>query len=228
MRDKLLANDYVNWDKTIPFLEKAVGETLTMVSETLLVGGLLGLLLGIALWSFRKGSILQNTVLYQILNFIINFIRPIPFIIFLTAVQPMTIAVVGTSIGTTAATFPMIIFCTVATARLVEQALITVPSGVIEAATAMGASKLRIIFDILIRETLAPLILSYAFLFVAVIDMSAMAGTIGGGGLGDYAIVYGYQKFNMTITWVCVGIIIVIVQIAQLLANFLAKKVLSR
>ncbi len=147
--------------------------------------------------------------MYQILNFIINFIRPIPFIIFLTAVQPITIAVVGTSIGTTAATFPMIVFCTVA--------------------TAMGASKLRIILDVLLAETLAPLILSYAFLFVAVIvDMSAMARTIGGGGLGNYVIVYGYQKFNITITWICVGIIIVIVQIVQLLANFFAKKVLSR
>jgi D-methionine transport system permease protein len=99
---------------------------------------------------------------------------------------------------------------------------------VIEVATAMGASKLRIILDVLLVETLAPLILSYAFLFVAVIDMSAMAGTIGGGGLGNYAIVYGYQKFNITITWICVGIIIVIVQIVQLLANFFAKKVLSR
>jgi D-methionine transport system permease protein len=146
----------------------------------------------------------------------------------MTMIQPATIAVVGSSIGTQAAVFPMTIFCIVATARLVEQALITVDAGVIEAAVAMGASNIRIVFDILIKEALAPLILSYAFLFVGIIDMSAMAGAIGGGGLGDFALVYGYQKFNTTITAVCVAIIVVIVQIVQQLANVLAKRVLKR
>lgn len=130
--------------------------------------------------------------------------RPIPFIIFLAAMQPLTIVVVGTSIGTVAAIFPMVVMCTFATSRLVEQNLVPVDPGVIEAARSMGAGKLTIIRTVLIPEALAPLILAYAFLFIGVLDMSAMAGYIGGGGLGNFAIAYGYQKFDQTVTWTAV------------------------
>lgn len=170
----------------------------------------------------------ENAAVYRVLDIVVNIVRPIPFIIFLAAMQPLTIKVVGTSIGTMAAVFPMVVMCTFATSRLVEQNLVPVDSGVIEAARSMGASKITIIRTVLIPEALAPLILAYAFLFIAVLDMSAMAGYIGGGGLGNFAIAYGYQKFDPTVTWTAVVIMIVLVQVVQGIANAFAKRLLKR
>lgn len=212
-----------DWTVLRPLLITSIGQTLEMVLATLVIGGFLGLVLGILLYGTRPGNLFENTAVYRILSFIVNIIRPIPFIIFLAAMQPLTIKVVGTSIGTTAAIFPMIIMCTVATSRLVEQNLLPVDPGVIEAARAMGASKFTIIRTVLIPEALSPLILAYAFLFVSLLDMSAMAGYIGGGGLGNFAIAYGYQKFDPTVTWTAVIIMIVLVQAVQALANAIVK-----
>lgn len=209
-------------------LGTAVAETLEMVFLTLLIGGILGLILGVVLWGTRPGNLFGNAVVYKVLDVIINLIRPIPFIIFLAAMQPVTIAVIGTSIGTAAAMFPMIIMCTVASSRLVEQNLVSTDPGVIEAARSMGVSKFGIITTVLIPESLAPLILAYAFLFISVLDMSAMAGYIGGGGIGNFAIAYGYQKFNPYVTWVAVIIMIILVQIVQGIANAFAKRLLRR
>ncbi|KFJ07515.1 methionine ABC transporter permease [Bifidobacterium tsurumiense] len=217
-----------NWEVLKPILFQSIGQTLQMVLVTLVVGGFLGLILGVVLYGTRPGNLLENAVVYRILDTLVNIIRPIPFIIFLAAMQPLTIAVVGTSIGTTAAMFPMIIMCTVATSRLVEQNLVPVDAGIIEAARAMGASRLTIIRTVLIPEALAPLILAYAFLFIGVLDMSAMAGYIGGGGLGNFAIAYGYQKFDSVVTWTAVIIMIILVQVVQGIANALAKRILKR
>lgn len=211
-----------DWTVLGPLLAESVGQTLRMVATTMLTGGVLGLILGIILYGTRPGNLFANAVIYRILDVLINIIRPVPFIIFLAAMQPVTIAVTGTSIGTTAAIFPMSVMCTVATARLVEQNLVPAEPGMIEAARAMGASKLTIIRTVLIPEALGPLILAYAFLFVGVLDMSAMAGYIGGGGLGNFAIAYGYQKFDPVVTWAAVAIMIVLVQVVQALANMIA------
>lgn len=217
-----------DWSVLRPLLFESIGQTLTMVSVTLIIGGFLGLILGVILYGTRPGNLFENSVVYHILDTLVNIIRPIPFIIFLAAMQPVTIAVIGTSIGTAAAIFPMIVMCTFATARLVEQNLVPVDAGMIEAARSMGASKLTIVRTVLIPEALAPLILAYAFLFVGVLDMSAMAGYIGGGGLGNFAIAYGYQKFDQTVTWTAVIIMIVLVQLVQGLANAIAKHLLKR
>ncbi|MDR1862066.1 MAG: ABC transporter permease subunit [Candidatus Ancillula sp.] len=217
------------WQKSlIPKLIQAFGETLYMVSTTILIGGILGLVLGLALYTTRRGNLFENVVVYQVLNVVVNIIRPIPFIIFLTAVRPLTISVVGTSIGTVAAGFPMIIFCTVATSRIVEQNLVSADPGIIEAARSMGASRLRIIAQILIPECLAPLILGYAFIFVAVVDMSAMAGTVAGGGLGDFALQYGYREMDDSVTLVAIVVIIILVQLVQQVANIVAKRLLKK
>ncbi|MDY5367820.1 methionine ABC transporter permease [Bifidobacterium sp.] len=217
-----------DWTVLKPLLLQSVAQTLEMVLVTLLIGGFLGLVLGVILYGTRPGNLFENSVVYHILDVIVNIIRPIPFIIFLAAMQPLTIKVVGTSIGTAAAIFPMVVMCTFATSRLVEQNLVPVDPGVIEAARAMGASKFTIIRTVLIPEALGPLILAYAFLFIGVLDMSAMAGYIGGGGLGNFAIAYGYQKFDQTVTWSAVVIMIVLVQVVQAIANALAKHVLKR
>lgn len=217
-----------DWSVLTPILLESIRETLVIVSVTVGVGGLLGLILGILLYATRKGNLLENTVVFTVLNIAVNIVRPIPFIIFITAVGPLTLTFVGTTIGNQAVIFAMSIMATFVTARIVEQNLVATDPGVIEAARAMGASRLRIITTVLVPEALAPLILGYTFLLIGIVDMSALAGYVGGGGLGNFAIVYGYQRFNWEVTLVTVLIIVALVQLAQLLGNWLARKALHR
>ena len=207
-------------DKLIP----ALGDTLYMVSLTMLVAGALGMIFGLLLYTTRQGNILANRFVNILLNVVVNVVRPIPFIILLAALGPLTQMVVGVN----AAIFAMVFGATFAIARIVEQNMVSIDPGVIEAARAMGASKMRILFTVMIPEALGPLILGYTFLVIGVVDMSAMAGYIGGGGLGKVALVDGYQRFNEVITWSVVAVIIVLVQLIQLVGNMLARKVMRR
>lgn len=211
-----------------PELWQALGETLQMVIAALGIGGFCGLVLGIALYVTRKGNLLPNRFVYAVLNVLVNIIRPIPFIIFITAIRPVTLALTGASFGVEAAIPALAIMATFATSRIVEQNLVALDPGVVEAARAMGASPLRIIVTVIVPETLGPLILGFTFLFVGITDMTAVAGAIGAGGLGNFALVYGYQRFNDVATWTAVVVIIVMVQLAQFLGNWLARKVLRR
>ncbi|QNE33876.1 methionine ABC transporter permease [Leifsonia shinshuensis] len=217
-----------DWSTLWPVYLTSIGQTLWMVVATLVLGGVLGLALGVLLYTTRPGGLLENRVLSAVLNVLVNFVRPIPFIIFMTAVAPLTQAVLGTFLGTPAAIFPMTIAATFAISRIVEQNLVTIDPGVIEAARAMGSSPWRIISTLLIPEALGPLILGYTFVFVAIVDLSAVAGSLGGGGLGDFAISYGYQRYNWVVTWVAVLTIVVLVQVAQFVGNRLARKALRR
>lgn len=217
-----------DWSVLSPILLEAIRETLYMVSITVGVGGVLGLIMGVLLYATRKGNLLENMAVFTVLNIAVNIVRPIPFIIFITAVGPLTLATIGTTIGNEAVIFAMSIMAAFVTARIVEQNLVATDPGVIEAARAMGASRVRIILTVLIPEALAPLILGYTFLLIGIVDMSALAGYVGGGGLGNFAIVYGYQRFNWEVTLVTVLVIIAIVQLAQVLGNWLAKKALHR
>jgi D-methionine transport system permease protein len=220
----------VNADWTLlgPVLVQALGETLWAVSITMVLGGIFGFVIGTMLYTTRRGNILANAAVYNVLNVLINIVRPIPFIVFIAFIQPVTLGLIGTSIGVPAIIVPMTIAASFAIGRIVEQNLVTIDPGVIEAARAMGASPLRIISTILVPEALGPLILGYTFIFVGVVDMSALAGLIGGGGLGNFAILYGYQRFNYGVTLVAVVVIIVIVQLGQFLGNWLARKALRR
>jgi D-methionine transport system permease protein len=211
-----------------PQLWKATYETLYIVGLSLLFGGIGGLLLGLGLYTTRSGSILGNRAVFGILNILVNIFRPIPFIIFLAAAQPLARAVTGTGIGNSAIIFTLSLAATFGISRIVEQNLLTVQPGVIEAARSIGAGRLRIILTILIPEALGPLILGYTFIFVALVDMSAVAGYVGGGGLGNFAIQYGYRQFNPVVTWAAVIVIILLVQALQLLGNVLARKALRR
>lgn len=217
-----------NWDSLAPMLSQSFGETLYMVCIAMAVGGLAGLVIGVLLYTTREGGVLQNRVLYTVLNVLINFVRPIPFIILVTFIGPLTKAAIGSTIGTEAAVFVMSIAATFAIARLVEQNLMSIDPGVIEAARSMGASPWRTIRTVIIPEALGPLVLGYTFAFIAVVDMSAMAGYIGGGGLGNFAITYGYQAFDWNVTVVATIVIILIVQFAQLFGNWLSKKIMRR
>ena len=225
MNETILAAD---WDRLGPTFLDAIGDTLVMVSLTMVLGGIGGLLIGLLLYTSRAGGILQSKPIYWVLNILVNFIRPIPFIIMIAMFAPLTLQVVGTTIGRSAAIFIMCIAAAFAVARIVEQNLVAIDPGVIEAARAMGASPWRIIRTVIIPEALGPLVLGYTFIFIAVVDMSAMAGYIGGGGLGDFAIVYGYRAYDLEVTYAAVIVIVIIVQIAQLLGNWLSRKIMRR
>jgi D-methionine transport system permease protein len=206
----------------------ASAETLYMVALTLLFGGVAGLVIGIGLYTSRPGSLLSNRVMFNVLNVVINFFRPIPFIIFIAAVQPLSRLVIGTGIGNNALIFALSLAASFAIARIVEQNLLTVSPGVIEAAKSMGAGPVRILRTVVIPEALGPLILGYTFVLVAIVDMTAVAGFIGGGGLGNFALVYGYRQFEPAVTWAAVLLIVVFVQAVQFLGNWLARRVLRR
>lgn len=212
----------------LPELWKAAGETLYIVGFTLLFGGIGGLLVGLGLYLSRAGSILANRAVFGVLNVLVNTIRPIPFIIFLAAAQPLARLVVGSGIGNNAIIFTIALAASFAMGRIVEQNLLTVSPGVIEAARSVGAGPARIVFTVLLPEALGPLILGYTFIFVALVDMSAVAGYIGGGGLGAFALLYGYRQFDPVVTWAAVLLIILFVQAVQFLGNWLARKAFRR
>jgi D-methionine transport system permease protein len=211
-----------------PVLWEAVAQTFQLVGFTLVIGGAIGLGLGALLYATRPTNLLANTVVYNLLNVAVNVVRPIPFIIFITAMAPLTKEVMGTRIGTEAAIFPMTVMAVFVIGRVVEQNLVAVDPGVVEAARAMGTSRLRTLMTVVIPEGLAPLVLGYTFIFVAIVDMSAMAGYVGGGGLGDFAQQYGYQQFNWKLTVVVIAMLIVLVQLGQWLGNWLARRALHR
>ncbi|WOV84413.1 ABC transporter permease [Sporosarcina jeotgali] len=218
----------VDWTTFWPRIIESTGETVLMVIATLVFGSILGISIGLLLYVTRKGNILEKQWVFQTLNILINIIRPIPFIIFLVALSPVTRAVVGSTIGTWAAIFPMTIAASFGIARIVENNLVGIEPGVVEAAKAMGASPLQIIFTVLIREALGPLILGLTFVTISLIDFSAMAGTVGGGGLGHVAMTYGYQRFDGSVMLVTVVILIILVQVAQWIGNTFSRKVMRR
>lgn len=218
----------MDWSVLGPQLLSATGETLYMVAVTLVLAGTIGLFVGVGLYVTRRGNILENSVVFTALNLLVNFVRPIPFIILLAALGQATETVVGTRLGPNAAIFAMTIGATFAVARIVEQNLMSVDPGVVEAARSMGVSRFRIITTVILPEALGPLVLGYTFLVIGITDMSAMAGAIGAGGLGDFALRLGYQRFNDEVTWAAVIVIIILVQLVQFFGNWLARKILRR
>lgn len=223
----MIAQD-TNLPELWPLIGTATWETFYMVAITVAIGGFLGLVVGLALYATRAGGLFANRVAFTVLNVVVNFFRPIPFVIFIAAVQPFARLVVGIGIGNRAIIFAMTLAAMFGIARIVEQNLVTVEPGVIEAARSMGASRLRILATVVVPEALGPLILGYTFAFVAIVDMSAIAGVIGAGGLGAFAQQYGYRQFDTVVTWTVVLIIVAFVQVGQFLGNTLARKVLRR
>ncbi|MFJ2620400.1 methionine ABC transporter permease [Glutamicibacter sp. NPDC087344] len=217
-----------DWSLLWPKIFTALLQTLQMVSIAMILASIFGLLLGLVLYSTRPGHILANRFVFVVLNALINIIRPIPFIIFIVAIGPLTRAVIGTTIGTEAAIFALTIVASLSIARIVENNLVAVDPGVIEAGRAMGARPLRILFTIVVPEGLGALILGLTYMMVALIDATAVAGIVGGGGLGDLAMVYGYQRFDSTVMLVIIIFLIALVQLAQFGGNALSRKILRR
>ncbi len=209
------------------FADAAV-QTLYMVAITLLAGGLGGLLLGLLLYTTRPGGIAPSRPVHVGVNLLVNFFRPIPFVIFIAAVQPAARVVVGIGIGNRALIFALSLAAAFGISRIVEQNLVSVDPGVLEASRAMGAGRLRTVLTVLLPEALGPLILGYTFALVAIVDMTAIAGVVGGGGLGAFALNYGYRQFEPVVTWAAVLVIIAFVQLFQFAGNRLARAAMRR
>lgn len=209
-------------------LWQATLETLYMVAVAVIIAQLLGLPLGVLLETTDKGKILENPLINRMLSLIVNVGRSIPFIVLMVAIIPFTRMVAGTSIGTSAAIVPLTVAAIPFVARLVEQALKEVDQGVVEAAEAMGASPWEIIWKVLIPEALPSLVLGFTLTGVSLIGYSAMAGAIGGGGLGDLAIRFGYQRFRGDIMLQTVIILVVLVQFMQMIGDWGARKLNKR
>ena len=195
-----------------------------MVVASTLLASLIGIPLGIILTVTRANHILPNAAVNSVLGVIVNATRSTPFIILMVAIIPLTRMLVGSSIGTTAAIVPLTISAAPFIARVIESSLLEIDHGVIEAAQSMGASPLQIIYKVLLPEALHSIVLGITLAVIALIGYSAMAGVLGGGGLGDLAIRYGYQRFQPDVMIVTVVILIAMVQIIQYLGDTLSKK----
>ncbi|MHC5217005.1 methionine ABC transporter permease [Enterococcus sp. LJL128] len=199
-------------------------ETLYMVFWTALGAGIFGILLGVVLVTTAPGGIFANTAIYSILDKIINLCRSIPFIIMLALIQPITRFLTGTTIGTTAALVPLIVGVTPFFARQIENALLEVNQGIIEAAEAMGTSPIGIVFRVYLIEGLPSIIRVSAVTVINLIGLTAMAGAIGAGGLGNLAITRGYNRFQTDVTIAATVIILLFVFLSQFISNVLIKK----
>lgn len=212
------------FQSTSSLLANATLETLYMVVVSGIIATLAGLPLGVILYVTRKDNILEQPAIYQFLAAIVNITRSIPFVILMIAVIPFTRLIVGSSIGTNAAIVPLSLAAMPFIARIVENALLEVNKGLIEAAIAMGANYTQIIRKVLIPESLPGIINGITLTIVNLIGYSAMAGAIGGGGLGDLAIRYGYQRFDVSMMLMTIIIMIILVQVIQFGGDSVAKK----
>lgn len=208
----------------IPILWEATLQTIYMVAVSGLIGTVLGLPLGVFLATSKRGELLSAPVTNSVLGLVVNALRSIPFIILVVAIIPFTRMIAGTSIGTTAAIVPLTLAAAPFIARIVETAIREVEGGLIEAARAMGATPGQIISKVLLPEALPGIVLGLTLAMVSLIGYSAMVGAVGGEGLGDLGIRYGYQRFMPDVMLAVVVILIVLVQGVQSLGEWIARR----
>ena len=220
-------NTVVTWwtenTRLIELLIDSLGETIVMVFTSGFIGFAVGIPLGVLLHLSKKNGLLENAGFNKILGIVVNIGRSIPFIILLVALIPVTRFIVGSSIGTAAAIVPLTIGAIPFIARLVEGALLEVPAGLVEAAQAMGAKPIQIIHKVLLPEALPGIINSATITLVTLVSYSAMAGTVGGGGLGDVGIRYGYQRFDGTVMVITIVVLVILVQLIQSIGDYLVR-----
>ncbi|MFJ2987665.1 methionine ABC transporter permease [Collimonas sp. NPDC087041] len=212
----------------LPEIRTAVGETFLMLGIAVTAALALGGPLGILLFLSGKGQSLAHPLLFSVLDWLVSTVRSFPFIILLVALVPITRFLAGTSIGPLAAAVPLSFAAIPYFARLVEQCLREVPRGVIEAAHAMGASELQIIFRVLLVEARSGLVQALTVLAISFLSYSAMAGVVGGGGIGDLTIRYGYYRFQTDVMIATVALLVVLVQIIQITGNKISRLIDKR
>ncbi|MFY7870568.1 MAG: methionine ABC transporter permease [Exiguobacterium sp.] len=202
---------------------QSIAETFMMVGVSILAAILVGMPLGTWLYLSRKGQLLENQIVFSVLNLVVNIVRSFPFLLLVVFLIPFTRLIIGTAIGTAAATVPLSIIAIAHYARLVEQSLIDVPRGVIEAALSMGASVKDIIFKFLYVEARSGLVLGLTTSIISFISYSTIMGVVGGGGIGDFAIRYGYQQFQTELMLYMILIMLVFVQLIQFTGTTVAR-----
>lgn len=202
---------------------QAIGETFVMVGVSILAAVLIGLPVGTLLFLCRKGNLLENRFLFSTFNLLVNTIRSFPFLLLVVFLIPFTRFIIGTAIGTIAATVPLSIIAIAHYARLVEQSLLDVPKGVIEAAISMGASVNEVIFKFVYVEARSGLVLGLTTSIISFISYSTIMGVVGGGGIGDFAIRYGYQQFKTELMIYVIIIMVILVQIIQFIGTNLSR-----
>ncbi|MER5995643.1 methionine ABC transporter permease [Streptomyces viridosporus] len=213
----------MTWSQMQPLLEQACTETLVMVGWSTLIAVVAGLPIGVLLVLTDKGGLLQNTVVNKVIGQVVNIGRSMPFIILMVALMSFTRWVTGTTIGSAAAIVPLAIGGIPFFARLVETAVREVDHGLVEAVQSMGGSTWTIVRKVLVPEALPSLIASTTTTIIALIGYSAMAGTVGGGGLGDLAVRYGYQRFETGLMWVTVAVLAVAISLIQFAGDYAAR-----
>lgn len=194
---------------------QAIGETFIMVGVSILAAILIGLPVGTLLYLCRRGQAFENQVVFSVVNLFVNVVRSFPFLLLVVFLIPFTRLLIGTAIGTAAATVPLSIIAIAHYSRLVEQALLDVPKGVMEAAISMGASLKELIFKFLYVEARSGLVLGLTTSIISFISYSTIMGVVGGGGIGDFAIRYGYQQFKTDLMIYMIVIMIILVQLIQ-------------
>lgn len=212
----------------LPEIAEAIGQTFLMVGIAVSAAVLLGGPLGILLFLTAQGQSLENVWLFRVLDWVVNTVRSFPFIILLVALVPLTRVLAGTSIGPVAAAIPLSFAAIPYFARLVEQSLREVPRGAIEAAHAMGATELQIVLRVLLLEARSGLVLALTVLAISFLSYSAVAGVVGGGGIGDLAIRFGYYRFQTDVMIATVALLVVLVQILQFAGNRVAQRLNKR
>lgn len=213
-----------NLEKLGGELIKCLGETLKMVFVSGTISFFLGLFFGVLLIVTKKGGILQNVVVYRILDKAIDVIRSIPFLILMVLLIPISRAIVGTGSGVTGSYVALIAGTVPFFSRQIESVLADLDEGLIEASESMGFSPVEIIFSIYLKESIPGITRVTMITFVSLIGLTAMAGAIGAGGLGDFAIRYGYQMHYTDMSWVTVIVILIIISIIQFIGNFIIRK----
>lgn len=207
---------------------QSIGETIAMVSVSILAAIFIGLPVGTLLFFCRKGHLLENPWAFSILNLLVNIIRSFPFLLLVVFLIPFTRLIIGTAIGTAAATVPLAIIAIAHYSRLVEQSLLDVPKGVIEAAVSMGASVKDVMFKFLYVEARSGLVLGLTTSIISFISYSTIMGVVGGGGIGDFAIRYGYQQFKTELMIYMIIIMVILVQVIQFIGMSLARMIDKR
>ena len=207
---------------------QAISETFLMVGASVIAAVLIGLPLGTILYVCRKGQIAENRILYGIVNLLVNITRSFPFLLLVVFLIPFTRLIVGTAMGTTAAIVPLSIIAIAHYSRLVEQSLLDIPKGVVEAAISMGASLKQIIFKFLYVEARSGLVFGLTTSIISFISYSTIMGVVGGGGIGDFAIRYGYQQFKTDLMLYVIIIMVIFVQLIQFIGTTVARKIDNR
>lgn len=207
---------------------QSISETFVMVGVSILAAVLVGLPVGTLLFLCRKGQIFENPIVFSVVNLLVNVIRSFPFLLLVVFLIPFTRLVIGTAIGTAAATVPLSIIAIAHYSRLVEQSLLDVPKGVMEAAISMGASVREIIFKFLFVEARSGLVLGLTTSIISFISYSTIMGVVGGGGIGDFAIRYGYQQFKEDLMMYMILIMVILVQVIQFTGTTVARLIDKR